>query len=161
MVSNGRLERVHHLLLVDPGLYGKDTTFHEVPREIGRVNGKLAGTNYILVDPGRWGSTNPKLGVPVRYNEICNCGCLVEVGILESDYTPELSCGICFFLDLDEEKILCLPVFSGLPENLFNRPWLDGAFCEIKQHPAVRHYIGDFSVFLDGEGEMGTAIAND
>ena len=161
MVSNGKLEHVHHLLFVDPDLYGKDTTFHEVAREIGRVNGKLAGTNYILVGPGRWGSTNPKLGVPVRYNEICNCGCLVEVGILESDYAPELSYGTHFFLDLDEDGILYLPVFSGMQENVFNRPWLDGAFCEIKQHPAVRHYIGDFSVFMDGERELGIVIAND
>jgi hypothetical protein len=161
MVSNGKLENIHHLVFVDPTLYGKDATFHEVAREIGRINHKLSGTDYILVGPGRWGSTNPKLGVPVRYNEICHCGCLVEVGILESDYTPELSYGTHFFLDLDVDGTLYLPVFDGMKGNLFNRTWLDSAYYEQKRHPAVRHYIGNFSVFLDGEKEIGTVISND
>ena len=161
MVSNGKMQNIHHLVFVDPELYGKDATFHEVAREIGRINHKLSGTDYILVGPGRWGSTNPKLGVPVRYNEICNCGCLVEVGILESDYTPELSYGTHFFLDLDVDGTLYLPVFDGMKGNLFNRTWLDSSFYERKRHPAVRHYTGDFSVFMDGEKEIGAVISND
>ncbi len=161
MVSNGKLENVHHLVYVDPEVYGKDATFYEVAREIGRINHKLSGTNYILVGPGRWGSTNPKLGVPVRYNEICNCGCLVEVGILESDYTPELSYGTHFFLDLDVDGTLYLPVFDGMKGNVYNREWLASSFFEPKRHPAVRHYSGNFSVLLDGENEVGVVISND
>lgn len=161
MVSNGKLENVHHLVYVDPSVYGKEATFYEVAREIGRINHKLSGTNYILVGPGRWGSTNPKLGVPVRYNEICNCGCLVEVGILESDYTPELSYGTHFFLDLDVDGTLYLPVFDGMKGNIYNREWLGSSFYEQKRHPAVRHYTGNFSVLLDGENEVGVVISNE
>ena len=161
MVSNGRLENIHHLVYVDPDLYGKDATFFEVAREIGRINHKLSGTNYILVGPGRWGSTNPKLGVPVRYNEICHCGCLIEVGIIASDYTPELSYGTHFFLDLDVDGTLYLPVFDGMKGNVFNRDWLGSNFYETKRHPAVRHYTGNFSVLLDGENEIGVVISND
>lgn len=159
MVSNGILENVHHIVYVDPDIYGKDDTFYEVAREIGRINSKLSGTSYILVGPGRWGSTNPKLGVPVRYNEICNCGCLIEVGILESDYTPELSYGTHFFLDLDADGTLYLPVFDGMKGNVFNRTWLSSASFERKRHPAVRHYTGNFSVYLDGEKEEGVVIS--
>ena len=161
MVSNGRLENIHHLVYVDPDLYGKDTSFYEVAREIGRINHKLSGTNYILAGPGRWGSTNPKLGVPVRYNEICHCGCLVEIGILESDYTPELSYGTHFFLDLDVDGTLYLPVFDGMKGNLLNREWLESASYEPKRHPAVRHYTGNFSLYLDGEKEEGVLLASD
>lgn len=161
MVSNGRLENVHHLVYVDPDLYGKDQSFFEVAREIGRINHKLSGTNYILAGPGRWGSTNPKLGVPVRYNEICHCGCLVEIGILESDYTPELSYGTHFFLDLDVDGTLYLPVFDGMKGNLLNRNWLESTYYETKRHPAVRHYTGNFSIFLDGENEVGVLFASD
>ncbi len=159
MVSNGRLEHVEHIVFVDPSLYGKDTTFYEVAREIGRINERLSGTNYILVGPGRWGSTNPKLGVPVRYNEICHCGCLIEVGITASDYMPELSYGTHFFLDLDVDGILYLPVFDGIEGNVFNRRWFDGTPHAIKNHPAVRHYVGDFSVHLDGDKEIGVVLA--
>ena len=161
MVSNGRLENIHHLVYVDPDLYGKDQSYFEVAREIGRINHKLSGTNYILAGPGRWGSTNPKLGVPVRYNEICHCGCLVEIGILESDYTPELSYGTHFFLDLDVDGTLYLPVFDGMKGNILNRRWFESAPYEPKRHPAVRHYTGNFSIYLDGENEIGVLLASD
>ena len=160
MVSNGRLENIHHIVYVDPDLYGKDQSYFEVAREIGRINHKLSGPNYILAGPGRWGSTNPKLGVPVRYNEICHCGCLVEIGILESDYTPELSYGTHFFLDLDVDGTLYLPVFDGMKGNVLNREWFESTPYEPKRHPAVRHYTGNFSVYLDGEKEVGVILAD-
>jgi hypothetical protein len=155
MVSNGTLENVPYIVYIDHTLYGKDPNYFEVAREVGRINSKLAGTNYILAGPGRWGSANPMLGVPVRYNEICNCGCLVEIGISRSYFVPELSYGTHFFLDLDVDKILYLPVFEGEPENTLNQQWLDNTPFERGNHPAIRIYKGCFSVFLDGEKEKG------
>jgi len=158
MVSNGILERAEHLVYVDPDLYGTDSTFYEVAREVGRANSKLAGTKYILVGPGRWGSTNPDLGVPVKYNEICHCGCMVEVGIRESNFTPELSYGTHFFLDLDVDGILYLPVFAGEPGNAYNKTWFDNTPYETGHHPAVRVYHGNFSVYMDGDSEIGQVV---
>jgi len=158
MVSNGILERAEHLVYVDPDLYGTDSTFYEVAREVGRANAKLAGTKYILVGPGRWGSTNPDLGVPVKYNEICHCGCMVEVGIRESNFTPELSYGTHFFLDLDVDGILYLPVFAGESGNTYNKTWFDNTPYEKGHHPAVRVYHGNFSVYMDGDSEIGQVI---
>ena len=158
MVSNGILERTSHLVYVDPDLYGSDATFFEVAREVGRANAKLAGTKYILVGPGRWGSTNPDLGVPVKYNEICHCGCMVEVGIRESNFTPELSYGTHFFLDLDVDGTLYLPVFAGESGNTYNKQWFDNTPYERGQHPAVRVYQGEFSVFMDGDSEIGQVV---
>lgn len=155
MVSNGILEHTTHLVYVDHTLYGKDSRYFEVAREIGRINERLKGSKYILVGPGRWGSTNPLLGVPIKYNEICNCGCLVEVGISESDFVPELSYGTHFFLDLDVDGILYLPVFDGADKDIFNQKWLENNPFKIGRHPAVRVYEGDFSVYLDGDKEIG------
>jgi hypothetical protein len=158
MVSNGVLEKAEHLLYVDPDLYGTDATFYEVARAVGHANAALAGTKYILVGPGRWGSTNPDLGVPVKYNEICHCGCLVEVGIRESNFTPELSYGTHFFLDLDVDGILYLPVFAGESGNVYNKEWFDRTPYETGTHPAVRIYHGNFAVYMDGESEIGQVI---
>ncbi|HPI97364.1 MAG TPA: PEP/pyruvate-binding domain-containing protein [Synergistales bacterium] len=160
MVSNGVLENVSHLVYIDPSVYGKDSKYYEIAREVGRVNDSLEGSKYILVGPGRWGSTNPLLGVPVKYNEICHCGCLVEVGISESDFVPELSYGTHFFLDLDVDGILYLPVFDGEKGDVFNREWLDNTPYEECRHPAVRIYQGNFSVFLDGEKEIGIVFTS-
>jgi len=114
----------------------------------------------VLVGPGRWGSANPDLGVPVEYNEICNCGCLVELGIVERHYTPELSYGTHFFLDLDVDGILYLPVFAGEPPDIFNREWFENTPYERGTEDVIRIYKGDFSVYLDGETEVGIVCLN-
>ena len=155
MVSNGLIDRTEWLVYVDPDLYGTDARNHEIAREIGRINRSLEGSRYILVGPGRWGSTNADLGVPVQYDELCNSGCIVEIGIRERDFTPELSYGTHFFLDLDVDGILYLPVFAGETGNEYNKSWFDGAPYEKGRHPAVRIYRGAFAVYMDGESEIG------
>ncbi len=158
MVANGRLEGVRHIVYVDPELYGKTPDFYEVARAVGEINKELDGERYLLVGPGRWGSSNPSLGVPVRYNELSNSGCLVELGIPSKGMAPELSYGTHFFLDLDGDNILYLPVFDGTNDNIYNKEWFDKNRWKTAEHPAVRHYEGIFDVLLDGDSEIGIVI---
>lgn len=158
MVANGRLEGIHHIVYVDPELYGKTPDFYEVARAVGKINVKLDGERYLLVGPGRWGSSNPVLGVPVRYSELSNSGCLVELGLPSSGMAPELSYGTHFFLDLDGDNILYLPVFDGERGNLYNKEWFDKTPWTAADHPAVRYYQGKFDILLDGENEIGVVI---
>ncbi len=160
MVSNGLLENVTHLVYVDAELYKQNWDPAGTARAIGEVNKRLKDTHYILAGPGRWGSRNPALGVPVWYAEICNCGCLVEISVPELNFSPELSFGTHFFLDMDSDGTLYLPVFSHQSGNVFNREWLDSHPYETGEHPAVRVYEGDFSVYLDGEDESGFIVTN-
>ncbi|MCL2684028.1 MAG: PEP/pyruvate-binding domain-containing protein, partial [Synergistaceae bacterium] len=81
MVSNGVIENVTHLVYVDPAMYKSSWDPAKTSRAVGEANKMLAGKKYILAGPGRWGSRNPALGVPVRYDEICNCGVLVEISV--------------------------------------------------------------------------------
>jgi len=158
MVANGKLENVRHIVYVEPDTYWNRADFHGVARAVGELNATLEGENYLLVGPGRWGSSNPLLGVPVQYNELSNSGCLVEIGIPSKGVSPELSYGTHFFLDLDGDNILYLPVFDGMKNNVYNRAWFDCSPWEDSGHQAVRHYIGNFDVLLDGESENGVVI---
>lgn len=158
MVANGKLESVRHMVYVAPEVYWNGTDFHEVARAVGELNARLEGENYLLVGPGRWGSSNPLLGVPVQYSELSNSGCLVEIGIPSRGVSPELSYGTHFFLDLDGDNILYLPVFDGMRNNIYNRVWFENSDWEKTSHPAVRHYTGNFEVLLDGESEKGIII---
>ncbi|MDR3231164.1 MAG: pyruvate, phosphate dikinase, partial [Synergistaceae bacterium] len=110
---------------------------------------------YILAGPGRWGSRNPAIGVPIQYADIYNCGCLVELSAPQYNFNPELSYGSHFFLDMDSDNILYLPVFAGQSNNVYAADWLDKREYEVGEHPAVRIYKGNFFVFLDGESEQG------
>ena len=158
MVANGRLENIRHIVYVDPEIYGTKADFSDVARAVGEINDSLDGERYILAGPGRWGSSNPTLGVPVRYSELSNSGCLVELGIPHKGMAPELSYGTHFFLDLDGDNILYLPVFDGAKNNVYNREWFDSHEWTRTSHPAVRHYEGLFDVLLDGDTETGVII---
>lgn len=158
MVANGRLENVRHIVYVAPEVYWNRSDFHEVARAVGELNSALEGERYLLVGPGRWGSSNPLLGVPVQYSELSNSGCLVEIGIPSRGVSPELSYGTHFFLDLDGDNILYLPVFDGMKNNVYNRDWFENNRWAETGHPAVRHYQGNFEVLLDGESETGVII---
>lgn len=158
MVANGKLENARHIVYVAPEVYWNSPDFHGVARAVGELNAKLDGERYLLIGPGRWGSSNPLLGVPVQYSELSNSGCLVEIGIPSRGILPELSYGTHFFLDLDGDNILYLPVFDGMKNNIYNREWFDRNHWEETSHPAVRHYVGNFEVLLDGESENGVVI---
>lgn len=125
MVSNGVVKNTPYLVYVDPFKYGTKANHFNIARALGKVNDSLKGTRYVLIGPGRWGSVNPDLGVPVDYSELCHCGCLVELGIVEKHFTPELSYGTHFFLDLDVDNILYLPVFAGEKPDIFQHEWFE------------------------------------
>ncbi|MDR1979491.1 MAG: PEP/pyruvate-binding domain-containing protein [Synergistaceae bacterium] len=155
MVSNGRLKNVPYLVYVEPLKYLSEWDPFGAARAVGVLNEKLKGTDYILAGPGRWGSRNPAIGVPIQYGDIYNCGCLVELSAPQFNFNPELSYGSHFFLDMDSDNILYLPVFAGQSNNVYASDWLDGAEYELGEHPAVRVYKGSFFVYLDGESEQG------
>ncbi len=80
-------------------------------RIVATLNDTFAQDCYILAGPGRWGSSNADLGVPVAYNDICHAAALIEIAREDDDYAPEVSYGTHFYQDLVEDGIYCVPLF--------------------------------------------------
>lgn len=95
----------------------------ELARLIGRLNQRLAGESFILIGPGRWGSDNPDLGIPVGYGDIFNARALIEMAADES--SPEPSYGTHFFQDLLEAHIYPLALAPSDPGAEFNRSFFE------------------------------------
>jgi hypothetical protein len=68
-------------------------------------NKRLEGEKFILMGPGRWGSSNIDLGIKVSYADIYNTSMLIEIAVARNGITPELSYGTHFFQDLIESNI--------------------------------------------------------
>jgi hypothetical protein len=116
MVSSGHVENIGSVVYVDPEQYqllGSTEIKRRLARLVGVLNVRLAEENYILVGPGRWGSSNIDLGVPVTYGDIYNARLLVEVALAHGEHPPEASYGTHFFQDLVESNILPLPIYPG------------------------------------------------
>ncbi len=123
LIPNGRAEQIRYIIFVDPEKYRliPDTpTKLELGRAIGRLNKLLENESFILIGPGRWGSTNLELGVRVSYADIYNTKVLIELGVAQDGKPPELSYGTHFFQDLVESGIFSLPIPLHLEGASFN-----------------------------------------
>ncbi|MGO1692752.1 MAG: PEP/pyruvate-binding domain-containing protein [Marinobacter sp.] len=67
----------------------------------------------MLIGPGRWGTSSPELGVPVRFADIAGASVLVEVAEMDGEMVPDLSYGSHFFQDLVETEIAYVALFPN------------------------------------------------
>lgn len=97
VMGNGEIGGIRHAVLVLADEY-RSARPDRVVREIRRLNRELGEARWLLVGPGRWGSTNPGLGVPVGYEAVSGAAGIVEVAA--GSMSPEVSYGTHFFGDL-------------------------------------------------------------
>jgi hypothetical protein len=126
------VQPIKRIIYVDPEGYIKLSLSekYDIARLIGRLNRQIRDretTPTLLMGPGRWGTTTPSLGVPVRFSEINNLSIIVEIEYEGGSLVPELSFGTHFFQDLVETDIFYVALFPGKGDVQFNREWLDGS----------------------------------
>lgn len=123
MVPQGTVQNVRYALFVPPEEYYKldETNRFKLARSIGQLNAAIEEKNYVLIGPGRWGSTNTDLGVPVAYSDIFNTAALIELSGKDIGAAPEPSLGTHFFQDLLEAQIYPLAILVDDPENAFQK----------------------------------------
>jgi len=126
-VRTCELKDIEYIVYVDPAKYDavpKRERRFEIARAIGRINRALKPKSFALVGPGRWGTNDIRLGVPVRYADINRCCILIEVARKKNGFAPEVSFGTHFFQDLVEADIQYLALYPDEPENRFNDAFL-------------------------------------
>ena len=129
MVPQGEVSDVEYLFFVKPQTYSAlpAERRYELARVIGRLNKNLEGHKFIMVGPGRWGSSNIDLGVPVSYADIYNSSALIELAYSQQGITPEPSYGTHFFQDLVESQIYPLAIYPDEAGDLFNEEFFNRA----------------------------------
>lgn len=99
-----------------------------VARLVGTLNRAVPDRDAcptLLIGPGRWGTSSPELGIPVRFADINRVAILVEVAELGSGMIPDLSFGSHFFQDLVESRIGYVALFPQERGTALNPDWLD------------------------------------
>ena len=88
-LGNGIVDTLYDLICVDPDRFDKTETL-SIREEVRDFNEDLkkAGRKYILIGPGRWGSRDQFLGIPVSWAEIGNAGIIVEQGLEDFEIEP-------------------------------------------------------------------------
>ena len=81
-LGNGEYKDIYDVVYVDPETFDSGKTV-EIAGEINKINALFNGNGkkYVLIGPGRWGSSDRWLGIPVVWNDISNVGVIVETTI--------------------------------------------------------------------------------
>jgi hypothetical protein len=99
VMGNGVIENIYDIVFVKPGTFDKKYT-QKIAQEIDSINKCLVKEKlpYLLIGFGRWGSSDPWLGIPVEWGQIGGASVIIESTLF--DINVELSQGSHFFHNL-------------------------------------------------------------
>lgn len=122
-MGNGRIDGLKDIIFVDPERFDKTRTV-EMTREIEELNSlmKQEDRGYILIGPGRWGSRDPWLGIPVNWNHISNVKVIVEAEL--PDFKVDPSLGSHFFHNVTSMNIGYFDIPFNSTANFIDWEWL-------------------------------------
>jgi len=103
VLGDGISKEIKHILYINPDTFRREKT-KLIADKIDEFNQNLGEKNpYLLIGPGRWGSSDPWLGIPVTWEQITNAKSIVEIGI--DTLNPDPSFGSHFFQNLTSLRI--------------------------------------------------------
>ena len=110
--------------------------------------------NYILVGPGRWGSSDPWLGIPVQWNNISNTKAFIEYDLPNLHIDP--SQGSHFFQNITSLQIAYLTISKNRTNQLIDWEWLFN-FSPVleKKFTQVFDFTNPWEIQADGKNGIG------
>ena len=142
-------------------IYIKSNTFdslstEKIAEELLEFNNRMQDEkrSYILVGPGRWGSSDPFLGVPVKWNHISEAKVIVECGIEKFEVEP--SQGTHFFQNVTSLGVGYLTINPFRGDGIFREGELDGR-CAVYEGTFLRQvrFEKPLWVCIDGRSNKG------
>lgn len=173
MVAGGKLDEINYVLYVSPQSYfsiESESERHQLERSIGKLNSFLHNEAFLCVGPGRWGTSNPDLGIPIDYADIFNSKALVELCGTGIGVASEPSLGTHFFQDLlegqiyplsinaDEDK-LNLDFFENSPNHLDIWLLVDSKLRQHLKLIRVKDYLANHHIEVVMDSDQSKALA--
>ena len=153
-LGHGVMRGVRHLVYVRPTQFDRART-RTIAREVGQHNRALvqAGCPYVLVGFGRWGSTDPWLGIPVVWGDVGGACCIVEAPL--ADWAVDMSQGAHFFHNLTALGVSYFSVGEGAGTVDWN--WLNDQEAVFEtEHVRTVRLSTEVTVRVDGKTGAGS-----
>lgn len=153
MMGNGVIDDISDIVFIDRDRFDNSKT-EEMAEEIEMINKKMVdeGRNYILIGPGRWGSRDKWIGIPVNWPQISNAKVIVETSL--KNFPLESSSGSHFFHNVTSMNVGYFSVFEK--ENSYVR-WDKLEACKVVEQPYYFKHIRTnepFKVKMDGKNRF-------
>jgi CheY-like chemotaxis protein len=157
-LGNGTFKGVRDLVYIKPESFNPAKN-KDIAGAIERINNEFVkqGLGYVLIGPGRWGSTDPWLGIPVRWPQISAARIIIESGL--KNYRIDPSQGTHFFQNLTSFRIGYFTVNPFIREGFYDVDYLNNLnFSYENEH--IRHirFEKPLEIMVDGKTHKGVIM---
>lgn len=154
-LGNGVMDNLYDIVFVKPQSFNSSKN-SEMATLIERINDKFVkeNKNYILIGPGRWGSSDPWLGIPVKWAQISAARVIVESGL--ENYRIDPSQGTHFFQNLTSFRVGYFTINPYINEGYYDVEFLMNSKV-IYDDMYIRHicFESPCLVMIDGKTNHG------
>jgi len=156
VLGNGTLKEITDIVYVRPETFSAAQT-PLIAGQVDRLNGELRAANRscLLIGPGRWGSSDPWLGIPVTWGQINRARAVVEVALPGMNVDP--SQGSHFFQNITSLRVGYFTVPLDTPGALVDWAWLNGQ-AAVAETELLRHVRLDQPLEIRIDGRTGTGV---
>lgn len=157
VLGNGVVSGVRDLVVVDFHRFDRARSV-EAAAEVARLNARLVAEDrpYLLIGVGRWGSTDPWLGIPVTWDQIAGARAIVEAGFRDMRVTP--SQGSHFFQNLTSFQVGYFTVNADVGEGFVDWEWLAARQGAAAGSEPVHHLRFDEPLEVRMDGRSGAGV---
>ena len=157
-LGNGELDHITDVIYVSPDRFSKLETI-EMAAEIDQLNNKMvkAKRKYILIGPGRWGTRDQFLGIPVNWSQISNAKVIVETSL--DNFPLDSSLGSHFFHNITSMNIGYFSVLHNSSKEFIRWDKLEEqqAIAETRHFKHVR-FEKPLKVIMDGRKKSSVIL---
>ena len=155
-MGNGKIDNITDLIYVDPKKFNKLKT-ENIVKEIEALNTKLQaeGRNYVLIGPGRWGTRDKFIGIPVKWPQISNAKVIVETSL--KDFPLDASLGSHFFHNVTSMQVGYFSILSESRDEFIKWDILHQQQI-IEECKYVKHIRFDKNLTVKMDGRKGISI---
>ena len=154
-LGNGRSRDIGDVVFVNPETFDPARTV-DIATEIGQINKQLAQQNrrYLLIGPGRWGSADRWLGIPVSWRDISGVGAMIETAA--DNFKADPSQGSHFFHNITSLGISYLTTTPN-GDDFINWKWLQ-SLPTAKQTTYLHHVKLEKPLTIKIDGKQSRAV---
>jgi CheY-like chemotaxis protein len=161
VLGAGRIEEIYDLVVVDINKFERKNS-REVARQVSDINARLVREDrgYVLIGVGRWGSSDPWLGIPVKWDHISGARVIVEAGFRDLVVTP--SQGSHFFQNMTSLGIGYFTVNPDKGEGMLDWDWMMRQTAE-EESEFVRliRMPRPYTILMNGRKQEGVILRPD
>lgn len=160
-VGNGEVNDICDVIFIDNEKFTKLKTV-EMAEEVEKLNKRMidAGKQYILIGPGRWGSRDRFVGIPVNWSQISNAKVIVEISL--HNFPLDSSLGSHFFHNVTAMSIGYFSVQHTSPTDFIRWDVLEGQRL-VRQTEFFKHvrFEKPLKVYMDGRHKTSAVVLPD